>query len=416
MRNKDINHKTPSILKSLLLLTGITLLVGCKAEFDVDQQIEYCHQQVKRTLTELAPIDYTVTPRNIGADEVHWNLRDAKTPEEWCSGFFPGILWMCGERKAAEGYTRELEYLAFRPAYDHDLGFQMIGSYLKGWTYLEEQGGDAETQEHYRQVLFAAADTLATLYNPKVGTLLSWPRNVGMFGGHNTIIDNMINLELLFWVDQQRNKENSDTNNSGRLRTIAINHADTTMKYHFRPDGSVNHVAVYDTLTGRHLHNCNHQGLDDNSLWSRGQAWAIYGYTMVYRYTQDPKYLDFVQKVTDMMLSQLPEDKIPYWDMRDPKIPNTYRDASAAAIIASALIELAEYVPADKGTAYLDEAKAMLTTLSSASYQSRDAKPSFLLHAVGNMPAGSEIDASINYADYYYIEALSRLRNYQNQH
>jgi len=399
--------------RPFLWVLGLVVMTFCTDQLDVGQQLEYCHQQVKRTLSELAPIDYTQTPRNIGPGEAHWNLKDAKTSEEWCSGFFPGILWMCGEKEQAARFTQELECLAYRPAYDHDLGFQMIGSFLKGWQYLDKESvADKDTKDHYREVLLSAADTLATLFNPQVGTLLSWPRNVGVFGGHNTIIDNMINLELLFWADQQRKEEREGTYD-GSLARIAVSHADTTMKYHFRDNGTINHVAVYDTITGKHIRNCNHQGYDDNSLWSRGQAWAIYGYTMVYRYTRDVKYLDFAQKVTDVMIGQLPEDHIPYWDMCDPKIPDAYRDASAAAIIASALIELSEYVEKDKANNYIHEATAILTTLSSDQYQSRDRNPAFLMHSVGNMPAGTEIDYSINYADYYYIEALLRLKDYR---
>lgn len=378
---------------------------------DVDKEIEYCRKQALRSLVEFrgeyGNIDYTTTPRNIGPHERHWNLREV-TPDEWCSGFFPGILWMVGSStnnhstdgqtkkendnilKDASGYTEAMEYLAYRPIFDHDLGFQMIGSFMKGYEVTRNQ--------HYRDVLLAAADTLATLFNPKVGTLLSWPRNVKMFGGHNTIIDNMINLELLFFSGK---KENID---------IAISHADTTMRYHFSPDGTVNHVAVYDPISGKHLYNCTHQGFGDNTLWSRGQSWAIYGYTMVYRYTKDRKYLDFAQKVTDVMLKQLPADYVPWWDQGDPMIPHSFRDASAGAVIASALIELSTYVDDEKSEYYLNEAKSILTTLSSAEYQSREKNPAFLMHSVGNYPAGSEIDYSINYADYYYIEALLRLK------
>lgn len=364
-------------------------------DVNVDQQLTYCCQQTERTLKELSPIDYTMTPRNIAIDQHHWNLRSVKTPEEWCAGFYPGVLWMCGQREEAAKYTAELEYLAYTPVYDHDLGFIMIGSFLKGY----EQTEDA----HYKQVLLAAADTLATLYNPHVGTLLSWPRNVKMFGGHNTIIDNMINLELLLFSGKRENIE------------IAKRHADTTMKNQFRKDATVYHVAVYDPVTGKHLRNCTHQGLGDNTLWSRGQAWAIYGYTMMYRYTHEKRYLKFAQKVADVMLQRLPEDVIPWWDMDDPKIPNTYRDASAAAIIASGLIELSEFVCNDahdtkKADHYLNMAKKMLITLSSEKYQSREKNPAFLIHSVGNMPAGTEIDYSINYADYYYVEALLRLK------
>lgn len=267
----------------------------------------------------------------------------------------------------------------------------MIGSFLKGY--------EATHDEQYKAVLLAAADSLATLFNPRVGTLLSWPRNVTMFGGHNTIIDNMLNLELLLFSGK---KENID---------IACRHADTTMKYQFRPDATVNHVAVYNPKNDKHLRNCTHQGYSDHSLWSRGQAWAIYGYTMMYRFTKQQRYLDFAVKVTDAMLRRLPADRIPLWDM-DAPADKQFKDASAAAIIASALVELSKYVDTDQSSTYLSEAKAMLTSLSSADYQSRDQSPAFLLHSVGNLPAGSEIDASINYADYYYVEALQRLINY----
>lgn len=365
---------------------------------DVQKQLDYCHRQVGRTLQQLrdkdGQIDFTRSPRNILRGEKTWNLRSLLTAEEWCSGFYPGVLWMDGRQEEARAYTKQLEYQAYSPVYDHDLGFIMIGSYLKGY----EATGDA----HYREVLLAAADTLATLYNPRVGTLLSWPRNVAMFGGHNTIIDNMINLELLLWA--------AENGGSPALRDIAIHHADTTMRYHFRPDHTCYHVAVYDPVTGQHLRNCTHQGLFDESLWSRGQAWAIYGYTMMYRYTRLQRYLDFAQQVTDVMLSVLPADRIPYWDMRDPAIPNTYRDASAAAVIASALFDLSGFVGGEKGQRYLDEARQMLSSLSSSRYQSRKQNPSFLLHSTGNYPAHSELDASISYADYYYIEALLKAK------
>lgn len=401
------------ILSAILLL----LLVASESiaqKFNVDTQLRYCHGQVLRSLKELSPIDYTKIPRNIGADEQHWNLRNAKTAEEWCSGFWPGILWMTGSAiqespsaesdemtiiDAAAGYTAELEFLAHQSAYDHDLGFQMIGSFLKGYEYLPE---GSSLREQYKKTLLNAADTLATLFNEKAGTILSWPRNIGMFGGHNTIMDNMINLELLFWA----------SNNGGgrQLYDIATKHALTTMRHHFRKDGSINHVAVYDINTGKHLRNCNHQGFNDESLWSRGQSWAIYGYTMVYRFTHDKRFLRQAIKSADIMLSQLPDDGIPYWDMRDPKIPNTYRDASAAAVIADALIELSGYVTGKKSAYYMTMAEKMLATLSSPEYLSESKNPAFLMHSVGNLPAGSEIDYSINYADYYYIEALLRLK------
>ena len=230
--------------------------------------------------------------------------------------------------------------------------------------------------------------------------MLSWPRHVKDYGGHNTIMDNMINLELLFWA--------AEHGGSQRLKDMAVSHAETTMKNHFRPDGSCYHVAVYDTLDGHFIKGVTHQGYADNSMWSRGQAWAIYGYTMVYRYTHEQRFLDFAQKVADVYLRRLKEtsnDWVPQWDMDAPS--GSAKDASAACVVASALIELDGYA---KGKGYRQAAEEMLSQLSSENYQSRDKNVAFLLHSTGHHPAGSEIDASIVYADYYYLEALLRLK------
>ena len=393
-----MTHKTA--IATLCFLA--TFIMACVTEkndggFSAERQVEYCQQQVERTLSELSDstgrIDYVMPPRNIGPQEQHWNLRRVDTPEEWCAGFFPGILWMAGDSIEAARFTEKLRYLAYQPVYDHDLGFIMIGSFLKGW--------ERNQSEDYKQVLLAAADTLATLFNPKAGTMLSWPRNVRMFGGHNTIMDNMINLELLLWASQH--------GGSPRLKEIAMTHADTTMSCHFRDDATSYHVAVYDSITGEHKYNCTHQGAGDETMWARGQAWAIYGYTMVYQYTHEKRYLDWAEKVTDAYLSALPDStRIPYWDFsRDD-----FRDASAAAIVASALVNLSEL---SGKKAYLDEAKTMLENLSKPPYISGKEKPSFIMHSVGNMPAGTEIDYSINYADYYYLEALLRLIEIQEK-
>ena len=223
------------------------------------------------------------------------------------------------------------------------------------------------------------------------------------YGGHNTIIDNMMNLEMMFWAAKNGGNKS--------LYDVAVRHAVKTMECHFREDGGCYHVAVYDTLSGDFLRGCTHQGFADSSLWARGQAWAVYGYTIVYRETGEKRFLDFAEKVTALFLSRLPEDYVPYWDFDDPAIPDAPRDASAAAIVASALIELSEYVSEEKSAVYMDAAEKMLTSLSSEDYRSGKAKPSFLLHATGHHPAGSEIDYSIIYADYYYIEALTRWKN-----
>lgn len=397
------------------------MLTACQTRqaetFDADQALQYCASQVDRALSELqegnGAYDFTMEPRNILEGETRWNCRKASA-EEWCSGFWPGVLWMTydylrgegqevrGEgtdslRTIAEGYTEALNFLAEQPAYDHDLGFLVINSFLKGY--------EATGNEHYKQVALAAADTLATLYNDKVGTILSWPRHVKDYGGHNTIMDNMINLELLFWA--------SANGGSQALRDIAIRHAETTMSNHFREDGSCYHVAVYDTLDGHFIKGVTHQGYADSSMWSRGQSWAIYGYTMVYRYTHDRRFLDHAQKVTGIYLKRLHEtsnDWVPLWDMDDPRGLQAPKDASAACVVASALLELKQYVDADKANVYTQAAESMLRDLSSDRYQSRDKNVAFLLHSTGHHPAGSEIDASIIYADYYYLEALLRFR------
>lgn len=396
--------------KTGFILLLFILLTSCHSSYSPEKDLDYCTAQVHRALDLLGgERDYTMMPRNILATDTlqeGWNLRPA-IPEEWCSGFWSGILWMTyahtGDealRTEADRYTRSLAYMAERPAYDHDLGFIVINSFLKGY---EQTGSEA-----YRQVALRAADTLATLFNFRAGTLLSWPRHVKDYGGHNTIMDNMMNLELLFWA--------AENGGDSRLHDMAVRHAETTMRHHFRPDGSCYHVAVYDTLTGAFIKGVTHQGYSNESMWSRGQAWAIYGYTMAYRFTRNPEFLAFAEKVTDCYLRRLRQttgDAIPFWDMDDPRGLSAPRDASAACIIASALFELSGYLTEQapsKSKAYRAHALATLRQLSTEEYQSRRRNTAFLRHSTGHHPAGSEIDASIIYADYYYIEALMKGR------
>ena len=405
--------KSKKILSFCLWGTILIMAGSCTkkaASFDTNESLDYCAHQVERALEMLQPRDYAMMPRNILATDTQkgWNCREA-IPQEWCSGFWPGVLWMTyaytGDealRTEAERYTASLAYMAERPVYDHDLGFIIINSFLKGYEFT----GDA----HYREVALRAADTLATLYNPTVGTMLSWPRHVGDYGGHNTIMDNMINLELLFWAAENGGKKS--------LYDMAVTHAETTMKHHFRPDGSCYHVAVYDTLTGNFIRGVTHQGYSDDSMWSRGQAWAIYGYTMVYRFTHDERFLAHACKVTDCYLNRLAatsDDNIPLWDMDDPRGTVAPKDASAAAIVASALIELSSYVKSTDAQRYRTYAELMLVDLCTPHYQCGENNVAFVRHATGHHPAGSEIDASIIYADYYYIEALLRMRKLQNK-
>lgn len=393
-------------IKNILIAASTIMIAACtgQKEFTADGSLQYCDKQIKRTLVDLKGnngiIDYTMMPRNIADTASVWHCRKA-SKDEWCAGFWPGILWYDYEntedeqiKKEADRFTSSLRFLSQTPAFDHDLGFLVFCSYGNGYRITHNP--------EYKDVILATADTLATLFNPKMGTILSWPRNVGFYGGHNTIMDNMINLEMLFWAAK----------NGGNpyLADIAISHADKTMQYQFRPDYTSYHVAVYDTINGHFLKAVTHQGYNDESMWARGQAWAIYGFTVVYRETHDVKYLNFVKHVLDVYLKKLPEDHVPYWDFDDPRIPNAPRDASAACVVASALLELSTYVDAPLANEYKEHAITMLTSLSSDKYRSGKAKPSFLLHSTGHHPAGSEIDASIIYADYYYIEALTRLK------
>jgi unsaturated chondroitin disaccharide hydrolase len=384
--------------------TIIIMLASCnskKVQFDAGEALNYCNTQIKRTLSEIG--DTTMMPRNIADSLTHWKLIPVSVCD-WTIGFWPGILWYDYEntgneeiKKAAIHYTELLQPVTALSAYDHDLGFQIFCSYGNAYRLT----GD----ERYKQIILNAADTLATLFNPTVGTILSWPREVEPRNWpHNTIIDNMINLEMLFWA--AKNGDNK------KLYDIAIRHAETTMKNHFREDGGCYHVVVYDTINGNCMKGVTHQGYADSSLWARGQAWAIYGYTMVYRETKDKKFLRFTEKLSDLYLSRLSKNEyVPYWDFDAPHIPNEPKDASAAAIVASALLDLSQLEDnGEKAKKYKTSATHILAELSSEKFQSRNSKPSFLLHSTGHYPNGSEIDASIIYADYYYIEALTKYK------
>lgn len=377
--------------------------VMAQSDFQAQRQISYCAAQAQKTLDKMPQTGNDI-PRNIDQGKTGWryiNYRD------WCSGFWSGILWYLYEgtkddrwRDAAQKFTARLSPLATQPGFDHDLGFMVFNSFGNGYRLT---GNPA-----YKKIILQSADSLATLFNPKVGTILSWPSMVKkMNWPHNTIIDNMINLELLFWA--------SKNGGGTRLYDIAVKHAETTMRNHFRQDYSAYHVVVYDTVSGKKIKGVTHQGYADNSMWARGQSWAIYGYTLCYRETKKPEFLAFAQKVADVYLDHLPKHLVPYWDFNDPGIPNVPKDASAACVTASALLELSGFVKDKKKAAfYRSKAVAMLKILSSPQYQSRDVNDAFLLHSTGHHPAGTEIDASIIYADYYYLEALIRLENLQS--
>ncbi|MCO6149159.1 glycoside hydrolase family 88 protein [Flavobacterium sp. NRK1] len=361
---------------------------------DVKTQLEYCKVHTAKTLAAI-PDDGHSIPRSIPNNSKEWKYVDYK---DWTSGFWPGQLWFIYETtndkkwaEAADKYTQYLLPLTESKATDHDLGFQVFNSFGNAYQLTGKK--------EYKAAVLRAADTLATLFNPKVGTILSWPH--ANYGGHNTIIDNMMNLELLFWASKHGGSKN--------LYKIAVKHAETTMQNHFRPDYSAYHVVVYDPETGKKLKGVTAQGYSDDSMWARGQAWAIYGFTMVYRETGDRKFIDFAHKVARVYLDHLPADQIPYWDFNAPDIPNAPKDASAAAITASALLELSTFTK-DRTLKREYESKAMkMIRELTDHYQSRYQNDALLLHSTGHKPADSEINNSIIYADYYYLECLVRL-------
>jgi hypothetical protein len=322
----------------------------------------------------------------------------------WTSGFFPGSLWYLyeytGDRdleQRALARTRALEREKLN-ASDHDIGFKIYSSFGHAWQLT----GDSA----FFRVLMTAASTLATRFNPRVGAIRSWGARSDTAGPYVVIIDNMMNLELLFWAAKHGGER--------RLFDIAVSHADKTLEHHFRPDGSSYHVVEYDPLTGEVLRKGTEQGYSDSSAWARGQAWGLYGFTMAFRETGYARYLKQAEKIAHFMLRHphLPDDGMPYWDFDAPEIPNTYRDASAAAITASALLELSRFTEDSLRAVYRDHAGKILQTLSRPPYRTEPGgKTHFLLrHGVGNLPGRSEVDVPLSYADYYYVEALLRHR------
>ncbi len=388
------------VLGLLILYLFCFTKINAQSAFNVNKQLNYCIQQVNKTVAANNSIGDINIPRSIDNNAKVWKYVDYK---DWTSGFWPGILWYAYQfshdnqfKIQAAKFSNELIPLAYSPAYDHDLGFQINCSIGNGFRLTQNK--------NYKKILLAAADTLATLFNPKVGTILSWPREVQTLGGHNTIMDNMMNLELLFWA--------SKNGGNKQLYDIAVKHANKTMNNHFRKDFSGYHVVVYDSITGKKIKGITHQGYSDASMWARGQSWAIYGFTMCYRETHNPIFLDFAQKVAGIYLKRLPKDMIPYWDFDDKSIPNAPKDVSAAAVTASALLELSTFMTdKTKQEYYKSKAVSMLKEISTPKYQSCEVNNAILLHSTGHKPHNSEVDASINYADFYYMEALLRLKN-----
>jgi chondroitin AC lyase len=340
---------------------------------------------------------------------------------DWTSGFFAGTLWYEYKftrdsmlKKEAIKWTNELEPLKdFKGT--HDLGFMMYCSFGNAYQVTNDK--------HYKDVLVQSAKSLISRYDPVVGCIKSWDhaksRDTDKEFDFPVIIDNMMNLELLFFA--------SKATNDPLFKNIAVQHARTTLKNHIRPDFSCYHVVNYNHLTGKVISKETNQGYANNSAWARGQAWAVYGFTVVYRETKAPVFLHTAEKLADFFLNNptLPADLVPLWDfnaMQKGYIPNSKvdyskykvipRDASTAAIFSSALLELGKYSK-KSGARYLQSAEKILKSLASDSYtyNTEESNGFILKHCVGNFPANYEIDVPLNYADYYYLESLSRYRD-----
>lgn len=323
--------------------------------------------------------------------------------EWWVSGFYPGTLLYLYEETGDEQLLEEakrimkvLEKEKFNTK-THDLGFMMFDSFGNAFRL--------NPSKEYKDIIIQSAKSLISRYNQKVGAIKSWESKPEDF---LVIIDNMMNLEMLFWATEQTG--------DSTYYDIAVEHANTTMKNHFREDNSSYHVLNYDPETGGVQEKKTAQGYADESAWARGQVWGLYGYTDMYRETGNEKYLEQAKKIAGFILNHpnMPEDKVPYWDFDAPNIPNALRDASAAAIMASALLELSTYVEGEKAQKYFDNAEQMIRTLSSPEYfAAPGTNGGFILkHGVGSFPADSEVDVPLTYGDYYYVEALKRYLEY----
>lgn len=392
---------TKRIYLSLLLVFALThsfAQVKDQMAQLIDKQFRLAQQQYQ-LLGQNTPA--TRMPKTYYAQKNKWESSDTQW---WCSGFYPGSLLYIYEytkdtatlneaKKRLAVLEKEKHYTG-----NHDLGFMMYCSFGNAYRITKNPA--------YRPTLDTAAASLVTRYRPDAKVIQSWNSSKSWKGP--VIIDNMMNLELLLWVSQNGGDK--------KLRQIALNHADATLKNHFRKDYSSYHVVDYDMSNGNVVKKATAQGAGDESAWARGQAWGLYGYTMMYRFTKDKRYLEQAKHIANFILKNpaMPADRIPYWDFNAPNIPNANRDASAAAIIASALLELGQYSDKKEQNFYISEAKTMLLSLSSDQYTAAaGTNGGFLLeHSVGALPSKSEVDVPLTYTDYYYLEALLRYKNW----
>ncbi|WP_299604029.1 glycoside hydrolase family 88 protein [uncultured Aquimarina sp.] len=394
MRKEKGHIFVPIIIVLLLIFNGCKDTSTDKTEEEIDGGNTIAKYSDRFSYLLEYPIDSIAFPRSADANGVIKRVPS----KDWTSGFFPGSLWNIYRLTDDTRYRdRAKEWTAFieKEKYNdktHDMGFKVFCSFGNGYKILNDPT--------YKDIIIASAKTLSTRYNDKIGAIRSWDFNKEEWQ-FPVIIDNMMNLELLF--------EASKYSQDQRYHDIAEQHAKTTLKNHFRTDNSSYHVVDYDTITGHIRSKVTHQGFGKESSWARGQAWGLYGYTMAYRYTKSTEFLEQAKKIATFLIhhNRLPEDGIPYWDFDAPKIPKEPRDASAAAIIASAMIELYEYTTDKK---YLEFSDKIMSSLSSENYviQDKTEVPFILNHSTGNWPKNDEINGPISYADYYFLEAILR--------
>lgn len=363
----------------------------------VDEALKFSTQQYLRMAEKLAPQD-SVLPRSFVNGEL--TTSDSRW---WCSGFFPGSLWYLYEASKDEqvlDFAKQFTARVEREKYttnNHDVGFILNCSFGNGLRLI----GDTT----YNEVLITGAKSLSTRYKPNMGIIRSWDFNQDKWQ-YPVIIDNMMNLELMLLATELSGDQS--------FKDIALAHANKTMEHHYRPDFSCYHVVSYDTISGLPHKKQTHQGTSDESAWARGQAWGLYGYTFMYRETRDERYLTFANNIAKYLIEhpRMPEDGIPYWDFDAPGIPNEPRDASAAALMASALIDLSQFVDKDLSAKYMAFAEKQIRTMASPEYTANlGENGDFILkHSTGSKPHNSEVDVPLTYADYYYLEALVRYK------
>jgi hypothetical protein len=373
------------------LVAAPTALAGPSAAV-VSSDLAFARAQLRSSAAGLALTAYPYRTTSTGA----WETRAASW---WTSGFYPGSLWLAYQDTADKWFRTEAERRQAglesqkNNTSTHDVGFLIMSSYENGY---RATGVDA-----YRQVVLTAARSLASRFSPVVGCTRSWDSSSS--SNFTVIVDNMMNLELLFWAAAH--------GGDPAWKNMAISHALKTREQFLRPDGSTFHVVDFDPATGAVRRKRTVQGLSADSTWSRGQAWAVYGFTTAFRETRDSRLLDAARRTADYYVAHLPADKVPYWDFAAAQ-PGQPRDSSAAAIAASGLLELARLEPsASRRSKYRAAAGATLDSLSSSAYLAKGtASKSILLHGTGNKPAG-DFDRGYATGDYYFIEALQRWRS-----